>query len=143
MDKKIENAIVRTFKKIREDPSLLDMYNKNGRRMKPNADAAGLFINFYYQETGSHGNLDSRDFLFKREDGILTIVMEQKNYYGELSKIIYEELKGISLSAFYALWLRSNFEDPKNDLYGDSIVSSVPSVNIPSILAEDHAFILK
>ena len=116
MEKKLENVLIRTFKKLRSCP------DRTGK------DAAGLFINYYYNEYQIHDGLDTRDFVVKIADDILTIYMPKKpsSYHKEAIQLHYE-LNKITPAEFYALWLRSRFEDPTTWAYPE--VAQVLSVS--------------
>lgn len=117
MDSNLERAIIRTFKKVRESSKKL-----------VDAEVCGLFINFYYAETESHGGLDTRDYGFTtNSEGIpiIYVIRPDRWYYHVIARDLHESLKELSSSDFYALWLRASFEDPKNEYCGDIIVKQV------------------
>lgn len=116
MDIKLERALIRTYRKIRVNPKLL------------NSEIAGLFVNFYYAECGIHGGLDTRGFTIVRHDDIICIVMSTRSTWYEVSNTVYEELKNLTPADYYALYLRSSWEDPNNECYGEPATKCVISV---------------
>jgi hypothetical protein len=116
MDIKLERALIRTYRKLREKPTLT------------NAEIAGLFVNFYYAETSTHGGLDTRGFTIVRKDNIVCIALSSRSSYFEQSASLYDELLDLKPSDFYALYLRASFEDPNNESYGDPALKCVLNV---------------
>jgi hypothetical protein len=120
MDDKLENAIIRTYKKLREKPKLTD------------GELIGIFINYYYSETGLHGSLDTRHFRISKVDDIVCIISSGRAgfyYRTNMAEVVCRELREISTGQFHALWLRSNFEDPYNNRFFDPVVNTVISVS--------------
>ncbi len=117
MDTKLERALIRTYRKVREKPNLT------------NSEIVGLFVNFYYAEYGIHGGLDTRGFTVTRKDDIICITMSSRPSYYKVSKYLYDELNDIKPGEFYSLWLRASFEDPNKECYGDPALKCVISVD--------------
>jgi hypothetical protein len=126
MDQKLEHALLRTYRKLREKPLLT------------NAELVGVFVNYYYSENNVHSGLDTRGFSIIRKDGVVAIRLSKTSQYFELSTLLSNDLAELTEAQFYALWLRSSFEDPHNDFYGDEICKKVTSVATFITEQENH-----
>lgn len=122
MDIKLERAIIRTFKKLRE---MYDEYNQliPSKLMSVN-EMCGIFINFCYAEYGIHNGLNTSYInMMGSSMGWKIWFNDQSKYYRtEFSKLIDEALCEIDECEFYTLWLRASWEDPKNDTWTHPIV---------------------
>jgi hypothetical protein len=117
---KVVDALIRTFKKLREQPHLKER------------ELIGLFINFIYDDTNNHSGMDTYDYSIMRKDDyfILTPARPKPHFSDtKLSEAVQNILKDMKSYDFYSFWLRSSFEDPKNEKYTSPFVKNVISVS--------------
>jgi len=122
MDIKLERAIIRTFKKLRE------MYDENGQLIPAKLisvnEVCGLFINFCYAEYGVHTGLSTAYIsMIGSNMGWKIWFNDQKQYYRtEFSNLIEKALSEIEEHEFCSMWLRASFENPKEEGYIHPVV---------------------
>lgn len=118
LDIKIEKAILNTYRKIREWESKQKHYSTR--------EFIGLFVNYYNLEIATHSLVNTSLFNVYRNqslDNIMTIRINNINTYipsGDIKSstlFIKDQLDSITDYDFYLLWMRSVFDDPKNDKY--------------------------
>ena len=117
MDIRIENVIIRTFKKMRES-------FERGESLST-MELAGLFVNFVYHEYGSHTGLDTRKInIYKTETGIWNICFNEQltSYNPSICHVILDALSGIEPSQYYSMWLRASWEDPKTSSWEHPVI---------------------
>jgi hypothetical protein len=130
MDEKLKNAIINTFRKVREDPVLMSFSSRRilvndkvpvkpkyshqmrytSKYITPSNYIAGLFINYYYREVQIHNGLDTSMFFVSFNGTIPTIEIckDPKSNNEHIQRLI-TELPKLSDSDFYHLWLSSSF----------------------------------
>jgi len=127
MEQKLEKALIRTYRKLKESPNV------------KGSELIGLFINFYYSESNFHSGLFSNDFYAMRDSNldIEIIYCGTSHYRTPLYTQLQADMKDLKTSDYYALWLRASWESPKDEYYGDPIVRGLPSIQ--SILSQGIA----
>jgi len=118
MEKKLEDTLIRTYRKLRESPQI------------KGSELIGLFINFYYSETNSHSGLFTNDFYATKDENLDIIIIYPgvSHYRSPLFTQLQADMANLKPADFYSLWLRSSWENPKEDHYGEPIVRKIPSV---------------
>lgn len=122
MDIKLERAIIRTFKKLRE------MYDENGEYIKEKmlspSEMCGIFVNFCYSEYGVHAGLNTTYInVYKLGPTWKIWFNDKRQYYRtEFSNLIDEALSELQDYEFYSMWLRASFENPKDDTWSHPVV---------------------
>lgn len=122
MDIKLERAIIRTFKKLRE------MYDENGEYIKEKmlspSEMCGIFVNFCYSEYGVHAGLNTTYINIYKPGPTWKIWFNDKRQYyrTEFSNLIDEALSELQDHEFYSMWLRASFENPKDDTWSHPVV---------------------
>lgn len=116
MNPDIEKSLIMMYRQLRKKPDL------------SNSDIIGLFINYYYQFTKTHGGLFTKAFCVVKWENIKTIRSQTKPPFHTYTKEegeIKKALSSISNSTYFSLYLRSSFENPKDDDYGDSTIRGI------------------
>jgi hypothetical protein len=122
MDIKLERAIIRTFKKLRE------MYDENNQiipsKIMSVNEINGIFINFCYAEYGVHTGLNGSYISMIGSNMGYKIWFNDQNqcYRTEFSKLIETALSEVESHEFCSMWLRASWEDPKTDNWDHPIV---------------------
>lgn len=111
----VENAIIASYKKLRERPNM------------PPKEFLGLFINYLYRGTNIHEGLSTQyDFSIFIQHNIWCIKIMSEGYHSYSSSLktyIAPVLVNMTFSDFYALYLRSSFENPSNSTYENIDIS--------------------
>ncbi len=124
----VDNCLISSYRKLREKPQLAI---KNGGR-----EFIGIFVNYIYKDwIGKQNGLDTiTDFKINIVYEVPCIVIikscsSYKEVYRDLKVQLEGLMTGMQFSDYHSLYLRSSFEDPINDYYGDKIANDVISVS--------------